>query len=277
MRLLLQLILFVYCLEGAPLNFNYSRDLSKYIMPENITAIIPNEGLCNTALPHLLVIVPSAVVNFDKRSAIRETWGSAFKNYNYKGYNVVLAFIVGKPLNSSLKSQISVESNAYNDIIQEDFIDNYQNLTLKSVMLLKWVDRYCREAEFVVKVDDDIYLDLDNLLSLLNIHGKKMLIGGHLNCYAQPVRSKSSKWYMPYDIFPGSVYPPYALGWAYFLSGNIIHSLYKTALSTPLVHVKDVFLTGVVAKKLNISPVRFGPYTYFKKEIKACEYKSMFL
>ncbi|KAK2721707.1 beta-1,3-galactosyltransferase 1-like isoform X2 [Artemia franciscana] len=254
-------------------NVNQSRNVSSYIMPQKNTAIIPNGNLCKTALPYILVIVPSAVSEIDARLAIRDTWGSAFKNSSYNGHNLVLAFIVGRPLNSSLESRIIAENNAFNDIIQEDFIDTYENLTLKSVMLLKWADTYCKGAEFVLKIDDDVYLDLDNLLNLLNMYGKKRLIGGSLFCNAAPIRSQSSKWYCPKHIFPGSVYPPYVSGTTYVMSGDIIHSLYETALSTPLVHLEDVFLTGIVAQKLNIFPVHFSLINHGKVELRACEYK----
>lgn len=35
------------------------------------------------------------------------------------------------------------ESEVYGDIIQESFIDSYNNLTLKTIMMLKWVNNNC--------------------------------------------------------------------------------------------------------------------------------------
>lgn len=39
--------------------------------------------------------------------------------------------------------RITEESDIKNDLIQEGFLDTYNNLTLKSVMMLKWVKNHC--------------------------------------------------------------------------------------------------------------------------------------
>ena len=44
------------------------------------------------------------------------------------------------------------EHKLYRDIVQGSFIENYKNLTLKSIMGLKWVSQYCKEAPFAIKV-----------------------------------------------------------------------------------------------------------------------------
>jgi beta-1,3-galactosyltransferase 1 len=36
------------------------------------------------------------------------------------------------------------ESLKHGDIIQEDFLDSYANLTVKSLMLLKWFTQGCK-------------------------------------------------------------------------------------------------------------------------------------
>ena len=59
------------------------------------------------------------------------------------------------------------ESIKYKDIIMENFIDSYGNLTLKTMMGLKWASRYCGRAKFVYKVDDDMFVNVQNLLKYL--------------------------------------------------------------------------------------------------------------
>ena len=49
----------------------------------------------------------------------------------------------------------------------ENFIDSYGNLTLKTMMGLKWASRYCWRAKFVYKVDDDMFVNVENLLKYL--------------------------------------------------------------------------------------------------------------
>lgn len=42
-----------------------------------------------------------------------------------------------------VQNRINQESESYGDILQEGFLDTYNNLTLKSIMLLKWVTNNC--------------------------------------------------------------------------------------------------------------------------------------
>ena len=44
-------------------------------------------------------------------------------------------------------------------VAQEDFADTYHNLTYKGVAALKWIDMYCSQAVFVLKTDDDIFVN----------------------------------------------------------------------------------------------------------------------
>lgn len=64
--------------------------------------------------------------------------------------------------------QIAEESRTYGDIIQEDFVDSYLNLTLKSVMALKWADQYCSDLRYFMKADDDIFINVPRLLAFLD-------------------------------------------------------------------------------------------------------------
>lgn len=92
------------------------------------------------------------------------------------------------------------ENSIYDDIIQEGFIDSYNNLTIKSVMMLKWVHHHCSSAQFLMKSDDDIYLNLPALVEDLNsITNKKNNLIGSLICKARPIQDSTNKWYVVRD------------------------------------------------------------------------------
>lgn len=66
-------------------------------------------------------------------------------------YKVV--FLLGLPSNSNdstIQNKILEESEKYGDIIQEGFIDSYNNLTLKSIMMLKWITNNCNDSGMYV-------------------------------------------------------------------------------------------------------------------------------
>jgi len=48
----------------------------------------------------------------------------------------------------------------YQDILQEDFVDSYNNLTLKSVMTLKYYANLRKEKLLLLKTDDDSYVHI---------------------------------------------------------------------------------------------------------------------
>ena len=58
---------------------------------------------------------------------------------------------------------IASEQAKYGDVVQGNFVDHYRNLTLKNVMGLKWTGRYCADAQFVLKSDDDAFIDVAQL------------------------------------------------------------------------------------------------------------------
>ena len=66
-----------------------------------------------------------------------------------------------------MQMQVSNESHEYGDIVQEDFIDTYANLTVKTLMLLKWFTENCADTQYVMKTDDDMYINLVKLLQLV--------------------------------------------------------------------------------------------------------------
>ena len=76
---------------------------------------------------------------------------------------------------------IAEESRLYKDILQEDFVDTYMNLTLKSMFILKYANSLVMsnqysdinsfddnsedndELEFVLKSDDNCYVNIEAL------------------------------------------------------------------------------------------------------------------
>lgn len=67
-----------------------------------------------------------------------------------------VVFVLGRPGDNDKVSQkyIDKEAALYNDIIQEDFLDTYENLTLKSLMAVKWAINQCGDSgEYVLSKD----------------------------------------------------------------------------------------------------------------------------
>ena len=123
----------------------------------------------------IFIAVISAPGYFDKRDLIRKTWMKTFQSIHKKGLLQIVGFgfIVGMTGNDTIQREIEEESRIYGDIIQIDMIDTYRSLATKVVGLLNWVNKYCSSnIDFVLKVDDDVFVNARNVLMFLtgNVH-----------------------------------------------------------------------------------------------------------
>ena len=64
------------------------------------------------------------------------------------------------------------ESEKFGDIVQGNFKDAYRNMTYKNVFGLLWASMFCEQAEFIVKSDDDMYVDLYEVFAVTRNYRK---------------------------------------------------------------------------------------------------------
>lgn len=113
--------------------------------------------------PRLVFVVKSAMENFDRRVAIRKSWGWEKR---FSDVKIRTVFVLGRPAtaNRRLQSLIDLEYSNYRDIVQGDFVDAYFNNTIKTMMGFRWAVSYCPRAKFYMFADDDFYISSKNLL-----------------------------------------------------------------------------------------------------------------
>ena len=68
-----------------------------------------------------------------------------------------------------MQRDLEDENAKHHDIIQGSFAYTYINLSYKNIMGKRWVSTFCEHAEFVVKTDDDMFIDLYEVLSWLGV------------------------------------------------------------------------------------------------------------
>ncbi|KAH3736609.1 hypothetical protein DPMN_043181 [Dreissena polymorpha] len=61
-----------------------------------------------------------------------------------------------------------MENKIYHDIVQENFIDSYTNLTYKTIMGFKWASTKFSNVQFVMKTDDDMWFNVPSIIKLLS-------------------------------------------------------------------------------------------------------------
>ena len=75
-------------------------------------------------------------------------------------FRISYMFYTGSTLDENIQRSLEEESQEYGDLVQGDFLDNYYNLSYKAIMGNLWVAEFCSQAEFLVKTDDDMFVDM---------------------------------------------------------------------------------------------------------------------
>lgn len=201
---------------------------------------------CSNSDVFLLIMVPSAVSNFEQRNTIRKTWG----NVSRANATVMLKFVLGKSKQSVHQSLAGVENSMYNDILFEDISETYENLSKKSIALLQWASKNCKGVKYLLKIDDDMFLNLPRLLDELKIQPKLNSISGCKVSGASPFRYPFSKWRISREEYERDYYPDYIAGTAYLITGDIISKLYIATKSVPYFIFEDVYITGLCRQQI---------------------------
>lgn len=61
-----------------------------------------------------------------------------------------------------------------------DFPDHYQNLTLKTALMMRWILEHCSQVQFLFKTDDDVLVNPWTLKTVLKENRNAKLIGTFL-------------------------------------------------------------------------------------------------
>lgn len=245
--------------------------------------LINHKEKCQRQDVLLLLFVKTSPENRYRRDAIRQTWGNEKNINSHLNANIKTLFALGLPKNpmyrEQLQKRLQREDEEYGDLIQQDFLDTFHNLTLKLLLQFSWVNKFCPHAKFVMTADDDIFIHMPNLASYLqNLAqiGVQDFWIGRVHRGAPPIRDKMSKYYVPYEMYPWPSYPDYTAGAAYVISSDVAAKVYEASqtLNTSL-YIDDVFM-GLCANKMGVVP---QSHLFFSGEGKApyhpCIYNKM--
>ena len=220
----------------------------------------------------LVIIVHSAVTNFRKREVIRKTWGNKAL---LEKYGMKLVFVLGTPCKSDLQVLISEESDKHDDIVQGNFLDSYTNITHKAVLWLRWVNENCVHARTLLKLDDDVFVNVFLLQYYLHKFdtSKKQIWCEVKPAGEQPIqRRKGLKWRVEDHELRGLKYYPVAMCRGYFVILTIesIGPMYEAAKTTPFFWIDDFYIFGTLANKTGSEILPFVDYLAEEEDAFKC-------
>lgn len=236
-------------------------DFNKLIDLDNFEFLMNHS--CDGSGPLLLILVHSHPSNEKLRKTIRATWGSVI------GRHFKLLFLFGIPKTKKEQRILTAENGRYGDVVQGNFADTYRNLTYKHVMALKWAIYFCPDAKYVLKCDDDVFINTPGLINYiydrLSPYGARKLILCQVFPKNPVLRTSRSKWKVSYADFEHKYYPPYCAGYFIIYSPDVVFDLYEQAQSSRYFWIDDVHITGTMARKANVKHLPFEEFVLSKE------------
>ncbi|CAH2067763.1 unnamed protein product [Thlaspi arvense] len=174
-----------------------------------------------------------------RRDSVRETWmpqGEKLEKLEQEK-GIVIKFMIGHSAtsNSILDRAIDSEDSQHKDFLRLEHVEGYHELSAKtkiffSTAVAKW------DAEFYIKVDDDVHVNLGMLASTLARHRSKSRV--YIGCMKSgPVLAqKSVKYHEPeYWKFgeEGNKYFRHATGQIYAISKDLAKYI---SINKPILH-----------------------------------------
>ena len=160
--------------------------------------------------------------------------------------------------------------------ITHDWINKSILFYSKGVLGLRWVTENCRQAKTVVKVDDDVFLNIfklmDDLLTTYSNISRKILCPVRPKG-TSPIMRGGGKWKVDErDFYNLTHYPvPHCNGFFTVITGDVIPELYEAAKVTPFFWIDDVYMFGLLPDKVgNIKHERINNLNLKEQEALKC-------
>ena len=134
--------------------------------------------------------VLSACANFDRRAAVRATWGKSDAFHS-------VDFFLGICKSNDLLERVIREHATHGDIVMAPKAEAYEHITHQTMHMMTVLSHDDRVTH-VFKTDDDSYIKPERLNSLLadllDRHGRGQMLIGHVERVSGPIRDPNNKW-----------------------------------------------------------------------------------
>jgi len=196
----------------------------------------------------LIVLVSSHVEHFKKRRKIRSSWGNTTMWTFKESWKII--FVLGAVENPTTLKRVKDEGDQFSDILLEDIKESYYKLAFKVMVGLHWTISTV-DFEFVLKCDDDVFVQMDKLFVQLNTTYKDQHYVGHV-MDSQPVYRKG-RYALTESEHEDDYFAPYCSG------GGLLLSKYAVSETIPLfdwhkpLKIDDAYI-GLLIRKTDIQP-----------------------
>jgi len=125
--------------------------------------------------------------------------------------------------------QAKAESTIFKDMLITNRTEDYWDFSRRVMFGFLWSLENC-QFEYLMKADDDVFLNIPNLFQLLYkdplvLASKEKLYAGSIYIGHGPKREKSNKWYVSKAEWAPRFYPPFATGMGFILSRYVVEKI----------------------------------------------------
>ncbi|NXO71467.1 B3GL1 acetylgalactosaminyltransferase, partial [Phainopepla nitens] len=233
---------------------------------------------CADTQPFLVILVASSPGEVQARQAIRITWGS---RDSWWGQRVLVLFLLGQDTrrgDGAAALSVEDESVLYGDIVRQDFLDTYDNLTLKTIMAFQWFSEFCSSARFFMKTDADVFINTPNLVRfLLRLNSSEDVFTGYPLIDNFAYRGFDKKRSISHEEYPFRLYPPYCSGLGYILDGKLALRTYELMGHVRPLKFEDVYV-GICLNLLKVNvtvPEDAEQFFLYKISFDICKYRHL--
>ncbi|KAM4659583.1 LOW QUALITY PROTEIN: UDP-GalNAc:beta-1,3-N-acetylgalactosaminyltransferase 1 [Amazona ochrocephala] len=223
---------------------------------------------CKGINPFLFILVSSYPEDVTSRQAIRMMGSQSF----WWGHRILTLFLLGQDSQreNNAAALVEDESILYGDIIRQDFMDTYNNLTLKAIMAFRWVTEFCSNSRFLTETDTDVFIYTANLIKFLLKLNSSDIFTGYPLIDNFAYRSSYQKTYILYDEYPFRLYSLY-----YILDGKLALRIYELMSHIKPIKFEDVYVGfGLNLLTVNISiPEDNQQFFLYKINFDICKYR----
>lgn len=125
-------------------------------------------------------------------------------------------------------------------------------------MTLKWFTYNCPHFKYLIKLDDDVFVDTERLSIYLDEEERQSFIA----CKADydEKRLSDTKWKVLPSEYPYEFYPPYCKGYAIVYSGDVVSQLYEKAQAevANFFWIDDIHVTGTLRQLIDVDLTPFN-------------------
>lgn len=115
-----------------------------------------------------------------------------------------------------------------------------------------WAQENCPSANFVLKTDDDTFVDVTNLEFMLDKFEFHKNVDFFYLCQVlvkqKVYRDHQKKWYLSKEDYEKDEFPPYCAGPVYLTNIPTIQMVLQKVKKLPFLFIDDVLLTGIAAE-----------------------------